>query len=205
MASSSSRRASSISLRRRENSRSTCIGDPGDLPAAVAPGPPADPEAAGELVAHLAGRQRGGGLGVSVEAPGIQRAAAALAVLDGVGDHVVMVRERVVHRAQRPLLPALRRPAPRRHRTRNPLPFVRRPARPRLHHARRHHRAARPTPHPPPDAPRRRAPSPRHPATRPHPHPPLPPRPPPRRASRPATDRAHRRPHQPSPERTTGG
>ena len=89
----------------------------------------------------------------------------------------------LLRRAQRPRLPALHRPAPRRHRARNPLLLVRRPARPRLHHARRHHRAARATPRPAPDAPRRRAPGPRHLAARPHPHPPLPPRASPRRAS----------------------
>ncbi len=76
MASSSSRRASSISLRRRENSRSTVVRDPGDLPAAVAARPPADAEAAGELVAHLGGGQRRGGVGVAVEAAGVEGAAA---------------------------------------------------------------------------------------------------------------------------------
>jgi hypothetical protein len=36
------------------------VGDAGDLPAGFAAGPPANPEAAGELVAHLGGRQGGG-------------------------------------------------------------------------------------------------------------------------------------------------
>ena len=54
------------------------VGDAGDLPAALAAGPPADPEAAGELVAHLGGGQRRGGLGVPVEAAGVEGAAAAV-------------------------------------------------------------------------------------------------------------------------------
>ena len=45
------------------------VVDAGDLPAALAARPPTDTERGGELVAHLGGGQRGGGVGVGVEGP----------------------------------------------------------------------------------------------------------------------------------------
>ena len=71
------------------------VVDAVDLPAALAAGTPPNPEPGRQLVAHLGGGQRGGGVGVAVEAAGVERPAGPVGEGDGVGDDVVVVGERV--------------------------------------------------------------------------------------------------------------
>ncbi len=67
-----------------------------DLPATgSARRPPADTDVMRQLVAHLGRREGRGRVGVTVETTGIETAVAPVGEGDGVGDHVVMVGERV--------------------------------------------------------------------------------------------------------------
>ena len=71
------------------------IGDAVDLPGSGAAASPAHANGVREPVAHLDGGERRCGLGVGVEAPGVEGPAVAVFVDDGVGDDVVVMRERV--------------------------------------------------------------------------------------------------------------
>ena len=95
ISSSSSRRASSISVRRVENSPRTESSMPSISQPPLRPGRHRTPRLGRELVAHLGGGERGGGVGVAVEAAGVERPVAAVGEGDGVGDDVVVVGERV--------------------------------------------------------------------------------------------------------------
>ena len=71
------------------------VADAVDLPAGLSARSPSHPEFVGELTAHLRSRERRGGLRVVIEGTGVECPVGAIRKTDGVGDHVVVVRERI--------------------------------------------------------------------------------------------------------------
>jgi hypothetical protein len=77
------------------------VWDAGDLPVAVAGGPPTDAEPAGQFPAELGGGDRRRGRDAAVQPAGVQSAVLAVLVDHGVGDDIVVVHERVQERVAR--------------------------------------------------------------------------------------------------------